>query len=62
MISLCNYFATQQLFEKFLVKRKSVIFQILDAQTLIKMSAVLKKKFLKMFKVLIYISFTLTLQ
>lgn len=41
---------------------QSVIFQILHAQTLIKMSAVLQKILRKLIQVLIYISFTLTLQ
>lgn len=41
---------------------QSVIFQILHAQTLIKMSAVLQKIFRKLIQVLINISFTLTLQ
>lgn len=60
MLLLCSYFATN--FRTVFSKMQSVIFQILHAQTLIKMSAVLQKIFRKLIQVLINISFTLTLQ
>lgn len=60
MLLLCNYFATN--FRTVFSKMQCVIFQILHAQTLITMSAVLQKILRKLIQVLINISFTLTLQ